>query len=224
MCGRFALVSWAPLAEHFCLDDIADDFKKARYNIAPTQKIGIIPNEEKRELISAHWGLIPSWAKDKKMAAKMINARAETVAEKPSFRTPFKIHRCLIPADAFYEWKGSGKFKQPHVIRLKGGKIFAFAGLYSTWRSPEGEVIPSCTIITTEPNELVKEIHKRMPVILPPEAYSLWLSPEPNEKLHELLLPFPASEMETFPVSTAVNNVRNDSPECQKPHIQGKLF
>ena len=154
----------------------------------------------------------------------MINARAETIEEKPSYRLPFKKHRCLIPADAFYEWKGQGKNKQPHLIKLIGGKLFAFAGLYSTWRSPDGTVIPSCTIITTEPNELVAKIHHRMPVIMAEESYDKWLTPGEGKELKELLLPFPASEMESFPVSMAVNNVRNDSEECMKASVQGKLF
>ena len=224
MCGRFALVSWSALTEQFNLDDIDETFKRTRYNIAPTQQIAIIANEERRQLTLAHWGLIPHWAKDKKIAAKMINARAETIDEKPSYRTPFKKHRCLIPADAFYEWTGKGKNKEPQLIRLTGGKLFAFAGLYSTWRSPDGNVVPSCTIITTEPNELVAKIHHRMPVIMAEEAYDRWLEPGPGKDLKELLVPYPASEMEAFPVSTAVNNVRNDSEECIKPFVQGKLF
>jgi putative SOS response-associated peptidase YedK len=162
------------------------------------------------------WGLIPSWADDPKIVNRMINARAESVATKPAFRNPFKSRRCLIPADGFYEWqKTGGKTKQPYHLGMADGRPFAFAGLWEHWRRG-GEAIDSCTIITTEPNELAATVHDRMPVILPEDAYDRWLDPkldDPDE-LQSLLVPFPAKRMKAWPVSTLVNNPRNETPEC----------
>jgi putative SOS response-associated peptidase YedK len=162
------------------------------------------------------WGLIPSWAKDEKMGARMINARGETVAEKPSFRSAVKTRRCLIPADGFYEWVRTGEGKQPHFIHFADARPFAFAGLWERWTKGGGEPLDTCTIITTSPNELIEDLHDRMPVILPADRYTEWLEPSPlnPDRLQELLVPHPAEGMEAYPVSTFVNKPANDGPEC----------
>jgi putative SOS response-associated peptidase YedK len=216
MCGRFTLTVDA--------DDVQSSFGVTpppggfppRYNIAPTQPVAVVTNDGRNRAELFVWGLIPSWAKDPAIGHKLINARAETLAEKPSFRSAYKRRRCLILADGFYEWRKDGKVKQPMYIHLKSGEPFAFAGLWEVWHSPLGDEIPSCTIITTEPNDLMAPIHNRMPVILPRDAYLEWLDPaeRPAEKLQGFLRPYPAAAMEAYPVSTAVNNPRADSPEC----------
>ncbi len=194
-----------------------------RYNIAPTQPIVAVSNGAKERLESFVWGLIPFWAKDPKIGGKLCNARAETLMEKNSYKHAFKRRRCLIPADGFYEWKhvSGSATKQPLYIRMKGGKPFAFAGLWETWKSPADELVQSATIITTAPNKLIAPIHNRMPAIVEPQAYDRWLesgdqSPEQLGELSALLKPYPAGEMEAWPISTEVNNVRNDSPELIK--------
>ena len=163
------------------------------------------------------WGLIPSWADDPSIGNKMINARAETVSEKPSFRTPFKHRRCLVLTNGFYEWLRTPEGKQPYYLHVKDGSPFGFAGLWETWR--DGEEIRSCTIITTEANQLVGEVHSRMPVILPPEDYELWLDPEFEEKqaLTSVLRPYPSDGMEAYPVSRRVNSSSNNAPDCIEP-------
>ena len=162
------------------------------------------------------WGLIPSWSKDATIGSRLINARAETVAEKPSYRAAFKARRCVIPADGFYEWK-PGKPKVPHLTRMKGDQVFAFAGLWERWKSPEGEAVETCTIITGQ-NEVAASIHDRMPVILAADAIDLWLSPTLAPEIAVALLePFSAAEIEAIPVSTRVNSPRNDDPECVAP-------
>ncbi|MEK7323749.1 MAG: SOS response-associated peptidase [Chloroflexota bacterium] len=222
MCGRFTL-SLNPdvLREVFELDSVPAELAP-RYNIAPTQPVAaVLAADGGRKLELLKWGLIPSWAKDPKIGnpRSVINARGETLAEKPSFRTALKKRRCLILADGFYEWKKEGKTKTPMFIQLKDGRPFAFAGLWEAWKSPENEWIKSCTIITTEPNSLMEKIHDRMPVILPPKAYDLWLTPGelPAEKTLPLLKPFAASQMKAVAVSTLVNNPAFDSPECVRP-------
>ena len=221
MCGRFTLtLDPDELQEAFDLSAPPAGLAP-RYNIAPSQPVAVVANTEARKLELFQWGLIPSWAKDAKIGYKMINARSETLAEKPSFRAALKKRRCLVLADGFYEWKreGASRAKTPMYIQLKGGQPFAFAGLWETWKSPDNKLIKSCTIITTEPNALMKDIHDRMPVILPPKAYDLWLSPEelPSEKLPPLFKPFAASQMRAYAVSPLVNNPRFDSPECVIP-------
>lgn len=196
---------------------------EARYNIAPTQPVGIVrdsPHSGEREFTFAHWGLIPGWARDTSFAARLINARSETVAEKPSFRSAFKYRRCLIPASHFYEWKREGKVRQPYLIRVRSRPIFAFAGLWEHWMDADGTEIESCTVLTTSPNAMVKQIHDRMPVILAPDHYPLWLSAEPSAR--EALLdicrqPYAAEDMEAFPVSSRVNNPQYDSPDLREP-------
>ena len=221
MCGRFTLVADPnDLREAFPWVNIPEGINP-RYNVAPSQPVAVIPNDGKNRLDFYTWGLIPSWAKDPAIGNRMINARAETLIEKPSFRTAFRRRRCLIPADGFFEWKvePGRKTKTPMYIRLKSGKPFALAGLWERWDSPDGSTIFSCTIITTQPNELMQVIHNRMPVILPPQAYSLWLDPAepPLPKLTELLQPYPAAEMTSYPVSTIVNSPDNDLPATIEP-------
>jgi len=220
MCGRFALRASAEhLIKMFRLHRVLK--LELRYNIAPTQPVAAVRQvDAERELAYLNWGLIPSWSKDPKMAARMINARAETVATKPSFRSAFKSRRCLIPADGFYEWKQTEKkTKQPYFIGLKNEKPFAFAGLWEHWESSDGSAIDSCTIITTEANDLLRNLHDRMPVILHEQDYDRWLDPKRNnrDELQSLLVPYPDSEMSFFPVGTIVNNARNEMPDCVKP-------
>lgn len=224
MCGRFTLTTPAGrLAEQFELTGDLPDLTPS-YNIAPTQKIAAVAenSEGERRLGRLQWGLVPRWSKDPEIGSKMINARAETVAEKNSFKSAFKKRRCLIPADGFYEWArtetGSGP-KQPYYIRLETGTPYAFAGLWETWESEDGRKIHSTTIITTEANELVGEIHHRMPVLLAPESYVTWLdtSIQEPEELMPLLASYPSEQMEAYPVSTHVNKPANDDPDCVEP-------
>lgn len=217
MCGRFTLrLPPTELVKVFAL--LREPVLSPRFNVAPTQSVPVIRQTGgDRELVLMRWGLIPSWAKDAALGASLINARAETVAEKPSFRSAFKKRRCLIPADGFFEWqKTGGKTKQPFFIGLRDDQPFALAGLWERWeKGPEGPV-ESCTVLTTSPNELLAEIHDRMPVILPEATWDLWLDPEIQDAiaLQSLLVPFPADEMQCYPVSTVVNSPRNDVPEC----------
>jgi putative SOS response-associated peptidase YedK len=219
MCGRFTLtMDLSELQELFPWIDFGVDHHP-RYNIAPSQSILAIPNTGDNKAQLFRWGLIPHWAKDPSIGNKMINARGETVSEKPSFKNAYKKKRCLIPADGFYEWKKEGTGKTPYLIRLKSNQPFMLAGLWEKWEPPDEEPIYSCTIITTEANELLKSIHPRMPVILEPSSYDLWLdnATQITVQLDGLLVPFNDQEMETFPVSKVVNNPRNDSDECVKP-------
>ncbi len=220
MCGRFTLTLEADdLAEAF--DATAPKDWVPRFNIAPTQPVAVIANTTtQRKIELFRWGLIPGWATDPKIGSRMINARAETVVDKPSFRSAVKKRRCLVLADGFYEWKKDGKSKTPTYIQLKGGKPFALAGLWEVWKSSDKkETIKSCTILTTEPNALMNDIHDRMPVILPPKAWEVWLSPDelPADELPRLLKPYPSSQMKAVVVSTLVNSVAFDSPECIVP-------
>lgn len=221
MCGRFSLgVNLDDLVEAF------PDFKfpsalTPRYNIAPSQEVAVVPNDVDRRVEFFHWGLIPSWAKDPEIGNRLINARAETLAEKPSFRAAYLRRRCLILADGFYEWQTipDSKVKMPLYIQLTSQKPFAFAGLWELWR-PDDTPILSCTIITTEPNALLAPIHNRMPVILPPDAYDLWLDPAEQKPaaLNHLLKPYPADLMTAYPVSRLVNSPANDVPACRIPN------
>ncbi|NOZ05072.1 MAG: SOS response-associated peptidase [Chloroflexi bacterium] len=221
MCGRFTLASDpATLQEAFpgfALPPTGE--LRPRYNIAPSQDIAAIANDAQNRVRFFRWGLIPFWAKDEKVGYRMINARAETLAEKPSFRTAYRKRRCLILADGFYEWQSDGRTKTPMYVRLKSKEPFAFAGLWEVWSPTNESAIYSCTIITTTPNTLLEPIHNRMPVILPPEAYDLWLDPteQTPDHLHDLLAPYPPEQMIAHPVSTLVNNPRHDSPDCIIP-------
>lgn len=218
MCGRFTLtVDPAELQALFGLSEPPPSELGPRYNIAPTQAVAVVANEAPRKLALMQWGLIPSWAKDPKIGNSLINARGETVAEKPAFRAALKKRRCLILADGFYEWRqGEAKAKQPYFIQLKDGRPFAFAGLWEAWK-PAGEAAwrRTCTIITTSPNALMAPLHNRMPVILPPEAYAAWLTPGelPTVEALALLQPYPAEAMAARPVSARVNNPRHDAPD-----------
>ncbi|NJN87658.1 MAG: SOS response-associated peptidase [Leptolyngbyaceae cyanobacterium SL_7_1] len=223
MCGRFTLTQPADaIAQHFNLGQVP--LFEPRYNVAPTQAVAVVRADlqQERQLHWLQWGLVPSWSKDPKMGARMINARAETLAEKPSFRQAFRRRRCLIPADGFYEWHRSGKAKQPYYFFLDAPAetptLFAFAGLWEHWENGNGDVIESCTIITTEPNETLQAFHDRMPVILPPSTYDRWLDPtEQTEHLQSLLQPYAASTMGYYPVSTTVNNPRQADRSCIQP-------
>ena len=220
MCGRFTLTTDLDrLQERFAFR--ATELSYApRYNIAPTQPVLTLIKEEEYRAGFLRWGLIPSWAKDAAIGDRMINARAETVAEKPSFRRALQKRRCLVLADGFYEWRKEGKKKTPLYIALKSREPFSFAGLWETWQSPAGETIRSCTIITTTPNTLMESIHNRMPVILPREAEALWLDQtiEDPQMLLPLLTPYIAKAMEAYAVSPLVNSPRNDTPACIEPY------
>lgn len=219
MCGRFALYTdYAVILERFNIEEsvVGESEYSPSYNVAPSQKVlAVVSDGMKNRLGYLKWGLVPSWAKDQKVGYKMINARAETAAEKPSFRHAFKKKRCLVIADAFYEWKRTDDGKTPMLARMKSGKPFAFAGLWETWKSPEGEVVNSCTILTTEANGLMGAIHDRMPVILTEEGEKTWLDPKIEDPhiLEELLKPFDSAEMEAFEVSDAVNSPKHNGPE-----------
>ena len=192
---------------------VREAFARVNYNAAPTQLLPVyrIDRERGPEIAALRWGLIPSWAKDAAIGSKMINARGDTVAEKPSFRSAFKRNRCLVLMSGFYEWKGVAGKKVPHFIHLLNQPTMACAGLYEWWRPKDGDPIESFTIITTEPNELMATIHNRMPVILPAERYDTWLDPKAEpEAVKALLTSYPAEEMRAYPVSTAVNSVKNN--------------
>jgi putative SOS response-associated peptidase YedK len=216
MCGRFTLTaSPEAISEAFPDVEVPGDLAP-RYNVAPTQPIAVIANSTPNLLDHYVWGLIPHWVDDPKIGSRMINARSETLAEKPSFRVAYRRRRCLVLADGFFEWKkvtGQEK-KQPMYLKVASREVFAFAGLWESWHSPLGDQVLSCTIITTEPNTLVEPIHNRMPVILAPEDYDLWLdrAERPPEDLQPLLKPYPADDMFAYPVSREVNKPGNDYP------------
>ncbi len=216
MCGRFTLrANLNRILEEFAVESAGVNWQP-RYNIAPTQQVLTVSLRDGRRVLAPRkWGLIPSWAKDARIGSSMINARADGVADKPSFRSAFKRGRCLVIADGFYEWKATGKAKQPYLFQMTDGRPFAFAGLAEHW-SKGGKPIDSATIITGEPNVLTGDVHDRMPVILAPSDYDIWLDPEfqNRDTLLELLRPYPAEEMKAFPVSTVVNSPRNDTPAC----------
>ncbi len=219
MCGRYTLKTPVEkLAEEFGFD--ASSVKlPPNYNVAPTQEVAAVLSEGgERRLELLRWGLIPSWADDPGIGSRMINARAETAPEKPSFRRAFRERRCLIPADGFYEWKRTNGAKQPYYIRMREGRPFAFAGLWEGWKDNGGPEIRSCAILTTAPNALAGEIHDRMPVILPAGSYDAWLDPEAEkDELISLLAPYHEAEMEAYPVSRFVNSPSNNDPRCIEP-------
>ncbi len=219
MCGRFALLTNAQaLIQRFGIEEVIKR-PEPRYNIAPTQNVAVVVQRETRQLTEMRWGLIPFWAKDVSIGNRMINARAETVAEKRAFRSAFKNRRCLILADGFYEWQKVGKVKIPIHIRLKSQEPFAFAGLYEYWKTKSGKLLESCIIVTTTANELISSIHNRMPVILSPENENTWLKPK-NQDVPELLsslVQYNSNKMEGFEVSEFVNSPKNQGPLCIKP-------
>jgi putative SOS response-associated peptidase YedK len=202
--------------------DVGLALPRPRWNVAPTQEVAAIrrdPGDPRRKLVLLRWGLIPSWAKDPAIGARMINARSETVATKPAFRAALRRRRCLIPATGFYEWQKLGRVRQPWRIVMRTRAPFAMAGLWERWSSPEGRAVETCAILTTAANELVAPLHDRMPVILPREAHDVWLDTEhaAPETVLPLLCPYPAAELERYPVSRRVNDVRNDDRACVEP-------
>lgn len=215
MCGRYTLtVDAEPLKNNFNLAHCKLDYKP-RYNIAPTQGVPvIIERDNNREALLMRWGLIPHWAKDASFSHKMINARAETIETKPAFKDSFRKRRCLIPADSFYEWKEEKGSKRPFRITLVDKKIFAFAGIWDSWISPQGEEVLSCSIITTQANSFMKQLHHRMPVILAnSEQQSKWLTVNSNDQLKSLLIPY-QGEMVCYSVGKLINSPQNDTPQC----------
>ncbi|MBI1743431.1 SOS response-associated peptidase [Candidatus Acetothermia bacterium] len=218
MCGRFTLKSDPEEIEETFGAKVPVNYAP-HYNIAPTQDVLVLLGDGSPRIEAFRWGLIPSWAKDEKIGNKLINARAETIFEKPSFRSAVKSRRCLVIADGFYEWRQTELGKRPMHIRLKSKEPFGFAGLWESWNSPEGKVIKTCTIVTTDPNELMKAIHNRMPVILSKELQEIWLDAKlkTQAELELVLQAYPAKEMEAYEVSRLVNSPTNDKPECVEP-------
>jgi putative SOS response-associated peptidase YedK len=215
MCGRYRLSGTEEVAEFFEAE-LTEELRP-RYNIAPSQQVPVIRQVRSgRTIATVRWGLIPFWAKGTSIGYRLINGRSETVLEKPAFRDCFAERRCLVPADGFYEWKKVDRLKQAFHFGMKDGALFAFAGLWDRWQSPEGTVVESCTILTTTPNELLHDVHDRMPVILHRNDYETWLTAPPMEKrrLRELLAPFEAELMTRHEVGPLVNNPRNDTAAC----------
>ena len=220
------------IEEQFDTADWQDDWSP-RYNIAPTQPVPVIrqhPKELIRQISTMRWGLVPYWAKDPSITTGTINAKSETAATKPAFRDPLKFRRCLIPADGFYEWQRRGNSKQPFCFEVNNGGLFAFAGLWDGWKDSSGRWLKTCSILTTTPNAVTSAIHDRMPVILDPNSYDLWLDPEMQNvaAISELLKPYDARLMRCYPVSTRINHVANDDAECSRPveisEAQNRLF
>ena len=233
MCGRYRLSRKKQLIEEYFETTPWEDDWIPRYNIAPTQLVPVIrrhPREAVRQLSAMKWGLIPHWAKKPSAAASTINAKSETAATKPAFRDPLKLRRCLIPADAFYEWKKVGNTKQPYCFEVNDGQLFAFAGLWDGWRDSSGQWVKTCSILTTTPNAVTSTVHDRMPVILNPDSYDLWLDPGVQDMaaVSKLLKPYDPSPMRCYPVSSRVNHVGNDDEECSRPVLladeQSHLF
>lgn len=219
MCGRFLLVDIEKIPERFNVKIYQDLSLRRRYNISPGQPVPIIFQESPNRIEEAKWGLIPHWAKDPSIGNRMINARSESLLERPAFRNSFIRRRCLIPANGFYEWKKQGSYKVPYLIHLKDFSLFAFAGLYDLWKDEKGNVIKSFTIITTSANSFVREIHDRMPVILKREYEEIWINKyEGNiKKILNLLRPYPEELMFAYPVSKKVNNPKYDSEDLIEP-------
>ncbi|MEZ4732253.1 MAG: SOS response-associated peptidase [Caldilineaceae bacterium] len=230
MCGRFTL-SALPEQVATLFELPAEPVLAPRYNIAPTQPVAIVrmkpQNDEPamREWALTYWGLVPSWSKDPSIGARMINARSETVTEKPAFRAAFKRRRCLVPASGFFEWQKQGKTKQPYYITTPNGAPFAIAGLWEYWEGPNGSALESCTLLTTSANELMKPLHDRMPVIIQPDDYAQWLgngreeAPRELDELHHLLRPYADDGLVAYPVSTYVSNTRNEGVDCVRPLV-----
>jgi putative SOS response-associated peptidase YedK len=233
MCGRYRLSRRKQIIEeYFDCYPWADDWSP-RFNIAPTQSVPVIrqhPKEPVRQISSMRWGLIPNWARDASIASGTINAKSETAATKPAFRDPLKFRRCLIPADGFYEWKKMGASKQPFCFEVINGKLFAFAGIWDGWKNADGQWIKTCSILTTIPNAVTSTVHDRMPVILDPDSYDVWLDPGMQDvaALSEFLTPYDARLMRCYPVSSRVNHAGNDDEECSRPvevsEAQSNLF
>jgi putative SOS response-associated peptidase YedK len=221
MCGRYRLSRRKQLVEkHFATDEWEGNWEP-RYNIAPTQPVPVIRQDSKkpvRHLSLICWGLIPSWSKDSSASAKMINARSETASALSAFRESLRLRRCLVPADGFYEWQRTGKAKQPFCFEVNDGELFAFAGIWDRWRDSTGTVVETCSILTTTPNAVTASIHDRMPVIVDPESYDLWLDPGMSDTrvVSHVLRPFDARQMRCYPVNTRINHTANDDEDCSK--------
>jgi putative SOS response-associated peptidase YedK len=216
VCGRFEISALDQILATFDADEAVE--LSPRYNIAPSQRIPIVRQDNGRRTITlARWGLVPCWAKDPSIGNKLINARSETVQRKPAFRVSFAQRRCLIPATGFYEWKRSGRMKRPLHFGMKDGSLFALAGLWHAWTSPAGTRVESCMILTTTPNSLLEDVHDRMPVMLPRDSYARWLAPVEASTPTELLVPFDGSLMRRYEVPSLVNSPKNDSPDCIVP-------
>src|ERR1700758_3293111 len=233
MCGRYRLSRRKQIIEEYFETAPWDDDWDPRYNIAPTQPVPVIrqhPKEPIREISLMKWGLIPHWAKNASESAKTMNARSETAAIRPAFRDPMRFRRCLIPADGFYEWARKGTSKQPYSFEVKEGNLFAFAGLWDGWKDPNGTWVKTCSILTTPPNAVTSTVHDRMPVILNPNGYDLWLDPGMQNvaAVSELLKPYDARLMRCYPVSNRVNHVGNDDVGCsvrvEVSEAQNRLF
>jgi len=233
MCGRYRLSRRKQLVEEYFNTESDEPDWTPRYNIAPSQPVPVIrqnPKEPHRELSLARWGLVPSWAKDSSAAARMINARSETADTKPAFCDAMRFRRCLIPADGFYEWLKSGSTKQPYCFEVREGELFAFAGVWDRWKGPSGKALETFSILTTTPNAVTAAVHDRMPVILDPDSYDLWLDPGMKDvrAAAELLKPYDARMMRCYPVSSRINHVANDDEACSTPvelaQIQNRLF
>jgi putative SOS response-associated peptidase YedK len=232
MCGRYRLSRRKQIVEEYFDSVSVEQDWSPRYNIAPTQSVPVIrqnPKEPVRELSLVRWGLIPSWVKDSSSAAKMINARSETAGTRPAFRDALKFRRCLVPADGFYEWQRTGKAKQPYCFEVNEGELFAFAGIWDRWKDRDSTV-ETCSILTTTPNVVTSTVHDRMPVILDPSNYDLWLDPGMMhvDAASDLLKPYDARLMRCYPISTRINHVANDDLECSRPvelaETQNRLF
>jgi putative SOS response-associated peptidase YedK len=233
MCGRYRLSRRKQIVETHFSSASGDEDWNPRYNIAPTQLVPVIrqnPKQPIRELSLLRWGLIPSWMKDSSGAAMMINARSETAGTKPAFRDALKSRRCLIPADGFYEWQRVGKTKQPYCFEVGNAQMFAFAGIWDRWKDPSGTWVKTCSILTTTPNAVTSAVHDRMPVILDPDSYDLWLDPGVQDAswASELLKPYDAQLMRCYPISTRINHVANDDEACsapvELPQAEARLF
>lgn len=217
MCGRYVLKTPAKvLASHFGLDEAVEIVP--RYNISPGTDIPVIrcSPEGKRVMHRLHWGLVPHWARDPAIGSKLSNARGETVAEKPSFREAFKRRRCLVPADGFYEWKAEGRIRQPYYFSMKSGEPFALGGVWESWRGPDGDILRTCCLITTGPNEIMLPVHDRMPVIVEPENYEAWLTEDPVDAL-ALVKPLAADTMQTWEVGRRVNRSGEEGADLVSP-------
>jgi putative SOS response-associated peptidase YedK len=226
MCGRYWLKSEKKvIINEFNIYEVLTDVKPD-YNITPSRNVLCVTKNGNNKLVSMRWGLIPHWAKDEKIGFRTINARADTLAEKPTFLKPFQSQRCLIVADGYYEWRKQGAQKTPLAFQLKSHKPFGFAGLYDRWQSPNNDIIVSCTIVTTEPNKLTTPIHNRMPAILSSKAYDVWLDKNIHDlqKLLSLLVPYNSEEMEAYEVSSMVNSPQNNNPNLIKPVGKSTLF
>jgi putative SOS response-associated peptidase YedK len=231
MCGRYRLTAAERFKERF---EVENDLELSpRFNIAPTQQVAVVRQDRERPVRQAsmmRWGLIPYWAKDPAIGNRLINARSESIVEKPAYRDAFRDHRCLIAADGFYEWQRRAAGKQPFNFGMTDDSLFAFAGIWDRWKSPTGERIETCCILTTAPNSLLLDVHDRMPVILKSDSYDLWLDPwfKRTGDLAGLLQPFPSDLMKWYPVSTRVNDVANDDADCaahvRPTGVQASLF